>query len=166
MNEPAASPASGYRRFSSMREYEELIDQLIPRAQATIRVFDRMLSAGYNSPQRYDLLSAFLKASRSRRLFIVVHDAGHMERDCPRLVRLAVRRSYAVTIHQTTSAAKQASDAFVIIDSQHYLHRFHQDHMFAAIGTDDDDGAQQLSDRFDEIWQASSPARIGATTAF
>jgi len=166
MSERAALPDSSYRRFESLHEYEELIDELIPRAQATIRVFDRDLSKQYNSPRRCDLIAAFLKVSRSHRLFIVVHDARDMERDCPRLARLAVQHSYAVKINQTLSAAKQASDAFVVIDGQHYLHRFHQDHMRAAVAMDDSNAAQLLCERFEEIWEASAPAKIRTTTGF
>ena len=51
-----------------MREYEALIDQLIPQTQRTIRIFDRSLSRAYNSPQRFEALRQFLLASRANRL--------------------------------------------------------------------------------------------------
>lgn len=166
MSELAPLPEFSYRRFESLREYEELTDALVPQAQTVIRVFDRTLSRHYNSSQRCDLLAAFLKADPLRRLFIVVHEARHIERDCPRLVRLAIQHSYAIKIHETLSSAKNAADAFVIIDSLHYLHRFHQDHMRAAVGTNDSNGAQLLLDRFEEIREASSPAKIGTMSGF
>ena len=84
----------------------------------------------------------------------------------PRLVRLAIQHSYAVKNNQTLSAAKPASDAFVIIDGEHYLHRFHHDHMRAAIGMNDSNGAQVLADRFEEIWEASAPAKLGTASGF
>ena len=45
-------PYAEYRRFEGIREYEELIDGLIPQTQRVIRVFDRTLSLAWNSPQR------------------------------------------------------------------------------------------------------------------
>jgi hypothetical protein len=166
MSERAPLTDASYRRFESLHEYEGLIDEFIVRAETVIRVFDRALSTQYNSSRRCDLLSAFLKASPSNRLLIVVHDARYMDRDSPRLVRLAIQHSHAVKIRQTLSAAKQASDAFVIIDTLHYLRRFHQDHMRAGVGTHDGIGAQPLVERFEEIWAASSPAKIGTRTGF
>lgn len=166
MNELAPLPQSSYRRFESFREYEELTDALIPQARSTIRVFDNALSLYYNSSQRCDALAMFLKADSLNRLFVVVHEAQRIERDCPRLVRLATQHSYAVKIHQTFSTAKSAADAFVIIDAAHYLHRFHRDHMRAAASMNDSNRAQHLLDRFEELREASRPAKIGTMAGF
>ena len=43
-------PHARYRRFQGMREYEAVIDELIPQTQSRIRIFDRSLSRAYNSP--------------------------------------------------------------------------------------------------------------------
>ena len=54
--------------------------------------------------------------------------------------------------------AQSIPDAFAIFDASHYLHRFHHDHMRFARGRDEIAGAQALLDRFDELWDASTPA--------
>jgi len=151
-------PHSQYRRFESMREYEAVIDDLIPRTQGVIRVFDRSLSRAYNSPQRCEALHQFLLASRSNRIMIVLHEVDALERSCPRLIQLLRHFNHAMSIRQTLRAAKHLYDAFVIFDASHYVHRFHFDHLRAAQGTDDVIGAEQLLDRFTEIWEASAPA--------
>ena len=157
-------PNAQYRRFEGMREYEELIDQLIPSTQRVIRIFDRTLSRAYNTGTRFEALRQFLLASRSNRLLIVVHDAGVIERDCARMIELLRQFSSAVKIHETLRPAKHVYDPFVVFDASHYVHRFHYDHLRAAHGANDVVGAQQLLDRYEEIWEASAPAVSANTT--
>ncbi len=157
-------PNAQYRRFESMREYEAIIDATIPRTERFIRVFDRELARTWNSSVRHDALRRFLLANRANRLLIAVHQAGTLERDCPRVMALLQQFSHAVKIHVTLRAARQIYDPFVIFDGNHYVHRFHYDHLRAAQGTDDVNGTQVLLDRFAEIWEASAPAASAGTT--
>lgn len=151
-------PNADYRRFEGMREYEAVIDDLIPQTQRIIRIFDKSLSRNYNSPRRCELLRQFLLAARVNRLLIVLHEASKLERDCPRIMELLQHFSHAVSIRETLRPAKHVYDPFVIFDASHYVHRFHHDHLRAAQGTNDVVGAQQLIDRFGEIWEVSAPA--------
>jgi hypothetical protein len=157
-------PNAEYRRFEGVREYEKLIDRLIAQTQRTIRVFDRTLSSTWNSPQRYEALRQFLLTNRVNRLFIVVHDVEPIERECPRLVDLVQQFSATVRIHETLSPAKHVYDPFVVFDSSHYLHRFHYRYLRAAHGANDVIGAQQLLDRYAEIWEASAHAVSAGTS--
>ena len=157
-------PNAEYRRFEGMREYEAIVDALIPQTQRAIRIFDRTLSRGYNSSTRFEALRQFLLAGRANRLTIVLHDALALERECPRMIDLVRQFSTAVKIHETLDAAKHVYDPFVIFDASHYLHRFHYNHLRAAQGTNDVVGAQQLLDRFNEIFEASAPAVSAHTT--
>ena len=157
-------PNAQYRRFEGMREYEAVIDTLIPQTQRLIRIFDKSLSRAYNAIARYELLRQFLLASRANNLMIVVHDAEPLERDCPRMIELVRQFSTTVKIHETLKSAKEIYDPFVIFDASHYVHRFHYNYLRAAQGTNDVNGAQQLLDRFAEIWEASAPAVSSATT--
>lgn len=157
-------PNAAYRRFESAREYETLIDRMIPDAQRAIRVFDRALAREWNSAQRCELLRRFLLADRVNRLLIVVHDAEPIARECPRLADLVRQFSPAVRIHETLSLAKHVYDPFVVFDASHYLHRFHYRYLRAAQGTHDIVGAQQLLDRFSEIWEASVHAVTAGTS--
>ena len=157
-------PNAEYRRFEGLREYEEVIDALIPPTQRYIRVFDRTLSRGWTSPQRYEALRQFLLANRQNRLLVVVHDAEPIERECPRMVELVRQFSASVRIHETLSLAKHVYDPFVVFDASHYVHRFHYKYLRAAQGTNDVIGAQQLIDRFSEIWDASAHAVTAGTS--
>ena len=157
-------PNAEYRRFEGMVEYEAVIDGLIPQTLRTIRVFDRSLSRAWSSSQRYETLRQFLLANRANRLLVVVHDAEPIERECPRMVDLVRQFSAAVRIHETLSPAKHVYDPFAVFDSSHYVHRFHYQYLRAAQGTNDVIGAQQLLDRFSEIWEASIHAVSAGTS--
>ena len=157
-------PNAEYRRFEGMREYEVLIDSLIPQTQRMIRIFDKSLSRAYNSTARFESLRQFLLAGPSNRLLIVLHETTVLERDCPRMIELLRQFSTAVKINETLKAAKHVYDPFVIFDATHYLHRFHYQHLRAAQGSNDVVGAQLLLDRYGEIWEASAPAVSANTT--
>ena len=75
-----------------------------------------------------------------------------------KVVKLLQQFSHAVSIRETLRPAKLVYDPFVVFDASHYLHRFHYEHLRAAQGTNDVLGAQQLIDRFSEIWEACGPA--------
>jgi hypothetical protein len=157
-------PNAEYRRFEGMREYEALVDTLIPQTQRTIRIFDKSLSRAYNSTARFESLRQFLLAAPSSRLMIVLHETAALDRDCPRMIELLRQFSTAVKINETLKPARHVYDPFVIFDATHYVHRFHYRHLRAAQGSNDVLGAQQLLDRYGEIWEASAPAVSANTT--
>ena len=158
-------PNAEYRRFESFREYDEIVDRMIPLTQSIIRVFDKTFDkksdktagSAWNSTARIELLRHFLLANRANRLLILLHDIRPLATECPRLVALAQHFTHACVIRETLRAAKQAADPFVIFDGSHYVHRFHYDHMRAAQGTHDPAGTQQLIERFSEILDCSGP---------
>ncbi len=154
-------PSAEYRRFESNREYEACIDRLIPLTQSVIRVFDKTLGRPWNSVGRIQLLQQFLLASRLNRIHIVLHDTRSLPAACPRLLTFAQQFSHALQLRETLQGAKQVYDPFVIFDGNHYVHRFHHDHMRAAEGTHDNNGALQLIQRFDEI-QACAGSPLAA----
>ena len=157
-------PNAEYRRFEGMREYEALIDGMIPQTERAIRVFDQTLALPWNSPERFESLRRFLLVNRANRLLIVVHNAEPIERERPRMVELVRQFGTAVRIHQTQVAAKHVYDPFVVFDANHYLHRFHFRFLRAAQGSNDLIGARELLDRFAEIWDASTLAVSAGTS--
>jgi hypothetical protein len=135
-----------------------MFDELVPRAQRLIRVFDRSLSPRYNTSSRCQLFRDFLRADPLNRLLIVLHDADNIVRVAPRFVTLLQQFSHAVKLRVTPRSARHIYDAFAIFDASHYLHRFHHDQMRFARGRDELAGAQALLDRFEELWDASTPS--------
>ena len=66
--------------------------------------------------------------------------------------------SHVAKVRQTPRWARHVYDPFVIFDASHYLHRFHYERMRYARGLNELTGAQQLLDRYGELWDASKPA--------
>jgi hypothetical protein len=148
--------------LTGVAEQAAAIDELIPMAHHHIRVFDQDLSqTGWNSASRAERLAAFLREVRGRRLDIIVHDTRYLERACPRMVSLLRTFSYAMAVLKTGEEAKVATDPLVIVDTAHYLHRFHFDQPRATLGIMQPEQTQPLANRFDEIWATGEPGISG-----
>ena len=161
---PPSLPHAQYERFESLREYDAMFDELVPKTQRVIRVFDKALPLSYNAQSRCELLTQFLRADPLNRLFIVLHETENLERNCPRFVTLLLRFAHVAKVRQMPRSARHIYDPFVVFDASHYLHRFHYDHMRFARGTNDVDGAQQLLERYNEMWEVSKPSPIASVT--
>jgi hypothetical protein len=162
--EAAPAIAPRFETLATIAEQVAALDQLIGLARRSIRVFDVDLSTmGWNSPQRSDALTRFLRASRQAKLDIVVHDTRYIESRCARLLRLQRIFGEAVTIHRSGSIARGAMDPLVIVDGIHFLHRFHADEPRAALGIAQPQAARPLVERFNEIWASSESGVTGTT---
>ena len=151
------------RKLEGNAEYDAAIDTLLARPGRKLRIFERRLGKGYLSAHRYDLLRHFLLAGRGHVIQIVVHDATTLQADCPRIVPLLRQFSHALSIHETEPQAKRVYDPFGVIDERDYVHRFHYDHGRGLLGLDDPQGALVFVQRFEEIWEASTPAAAATT---
>ena len=164
MASDTALPDAQYRRFESFKEYEALFDTLIPQTQSAIRVFDRVLPPAWNAPSRTALLRQFLRQNPANRLYVILHDASTIDRDLPRVAELNRDFGHAFKMRQTPRMAQHLYDPYIVFDASHYLHRFHQAHMRAAVGTHDVEGARQLLDRHLELWEVSIPVSFASPT--
>ncbi len=154
----ADAPAPRVAELSTIADQTAAIDELIALARHHIQVFDQDLSqTGWNSAARMDALAAFLRGVRGRRLDIIVHDTRYLESACPRLRKLLEAYGHAMAIQQTGDEGKVATDALLIVDGQHYLHRFHFEQPRASLGILQPDQAQPLVTRFGEIWATGTP---------
>lgn len=164
MTDNTQTPANSLLKIDSKPAYEEAVNTVIGNARTIVRIFDYNLEdGGYNSLRRFELLQAFLLASRNNRLYIVLHDVDYLTRFCPRMLALQRQFSHAISIHQITPEAKNVYDPFVLADQTHYVHRFHFDDFRASLALNDRQGAQALLNRFTEIWETSTPAVFAST---
>ena len=160
---PDKPPEPRSVELMTVAEQVAAIDELIALARQRIRVFDQDLSqTGWNQAARIDRLGAFLGGMRGRRLDIIVHDTTYLETSCPRMLNLLRTYCHAMTIYRTGTEARLATDPLLIIDDQHYLHRFHFAQPRAAMGIAQPDQTQPLANRFEEIWATGEPG-INAT---
>jgi len=110
-----------------------------------------------------ELMEAFLAASRTRRLYMVVHQTEHITRHCPRMLALLARFAHAIQINRTHEEIRSLQDSFLVLDSQHYVRRPAAAFYRGAIGLGDETEAQAMRHRFMEIWEASFPG-VAPTT--
>jgi hypothetical protein len=75
-----------YERFETKRGFQAAVDRLLEQPGRELRVFDPDGAAlRLNDATRVQRLERFLLASRTRRLYLVVHSTDHITRQCPRL---------------------------------------------------------------------------------
>ena len=154
-----------YQRFDSAEGFQAAVERLLGQPGRELRVFDPDGAAlRLNDSSRVGALERFLAASRTRRLYLVLHDTDHLTRHCPRMLGLLARYSHAIQIHRTHEHIREIQDAFLVLDSQHYVRRPVASFYRGAIGLGDEPEALAMRSRFMEIWEASFPG-VAATTA-
>jgi hypothetical protein len=153
-----------YERFDSNAGFQAAIDRLLEQPGRELRIFDPDLAAlRVNESGRIERLERFLQASRTRRLYVAVHNPEHITRQCPRMMSLVARFSHAIQIHRTHDEIRELQDAFLVLDSMHYVRRPVAQFFRGAIGLGDETEGLAMRGRFMEIWAASYPAVSGTT---
>jgi hypothetical protein len=153
-----------YERFDTNQGFQAAVERLMQQPGRELRLFDPDGAAlRLNDPQRIEGLERFLLASRTRRLYLVVHNTEHLTRQCPRLLTLLRRFSHAMQINRTHEEIREVQDAFLLLDAMHYVRRPMASLFRGAMGLGDENEGQALRGRFGEIWAASYPA-VSSTT--
>jgi hypothetical protein len=153
-----------YERFDTSEGFQAAVDRLLEQPGRELRIFDPDGAAlRLNDSGRVGRLERFLQASRTRRLYLALHDTNHVQRHCPRMMALLARYSHAIQINRTQEEIRELQDAFMVLDSVHYLRRPVAAFFRGSIGLADDEEALAMRSRFNEIWTASYPA-VSSTT--
>ena len=157
-------PESEYERFEAEPDFQKSVDRLLAQPGRELRLFDPDLKAlRLNSPARIAQLDSFLRGSRTRKIYVVVHNIDHLTRHCPRMLGLLKLFNHAIQINRTHEEISKLQDAFMVLDAQHYLRRPIAEHLRGAIGLNDETEALAMRSRFQEIWSASYPG-VASTT--
>ncbi|MFN2643705.1 MAG: hypothetical protein ABR570_01850 [Burkholderiales bacterium] len=149
---------ASYERFDSASGFQAAVDRVLGQPGRELRIFDPDGAAlRLNDSSRITNLERFLAASRTRRIYMVVHDTDHLTRYCPRLIGLLGRYAHAMQVNRTHEHLRELQDAFLVLDSQHYVRRPQSSFYRGAIGLGDETEALEMRSRFMEIWEASFP---------
>jgi hypothetical protein len=153
-----------YERFDSNAAFQAAVDRLLEQPGRELRIFDPDGAAlRLNDPGRIERIERFLQASRTRRIYFVLHDVDHVQRQCPRMMYLLARYSHAIQINRTQEEIRELQDAFMVLDSAHYVRRPVAAFFRGGMGLADENEALAMRGRFMEIWAASFPA-VSSTT--
>jgi len=160
----AEAPQAEYLQFETEADYQRAADRLLAAPGRELRIFDPDLSSlKLNAPPRVEQLRQFLAASRTRRIYIAVHDPGHLTRECPRMMALLARFAHAIQVNCTYEEIRSIQDSFLVIDQDHYVRRPVAQLYRGALGLHDETEALAMRGRFMEIWSASFPG-VSAST--
>jgi hypothetical protein len=155
---------TAYERFDTQAGFQAAVERLIAQPGRELRIFDPDLaSLRLNDPVRVEQLARFLQASRTRRIYMVVHNPDHVTRQCPRMMGLLARFAHAIQVHRTHEEIRELQDAFLVLDAMHFVRRPVAQFFRGAMGLGDQTEGLAMRGRFMEIWAASYPA-VSATT--
>ena len=158
------APKTEYVQFDTAADFQQAVDRLLAAPGRELRIFDPDLVAlRFNTAQRVELLRQFLAASRTRRLYVAVHDPEHVTRQCPRMMALLARYAHAIQVNCTHEEIRGIQDSFLVLDQAHYLRRPVALQFRGALGLHDETEALAMRGRFTEIWSASFPG-VSAST--
>jgi hypothetical protein len=153
---------TSYERFDERAGFQAAVERLLQQPGRELRVFDPDGAALLlNDAARIQQLERFLLASRVRRLFLVVHDTDHLTRQCPRMMTLLRRFAHAIQVNRTDESIRELQDAFLVLDSLHYVRRPVANLFRGAMALGDENEGLAMRGRFGEIWAASFPAVSG-----
>jgi hypothetical protein len=159
-----AQPQTEYLQFDGEAEFRRAVDRLLEAPGRELRIFDPDLQAlRLNEAARVEQLRQFLAASRTRRLFIAVHETDPLTRYCPRMMALLARYAHAIQVNRTHEEIRNIQDSFLVLDQAHYVRRPVAQFFRGALGLHDDAEALAMRGRFQEIWAASFPGASSAT---
>ena len=159
-----AAPRAEYLQFDTEAEFQTSVDRLLAAPGRELRIFDPDLSAlRLTTLERVGQLRAFLAASRTRRIYIAVHDPDHLSKYCPRMMALLARYAHAIQVNRTHEEIRNLQDSFLVLDQSHYLRRPVAQLFRGALGLNDETEALSMRARFTEIWSSSFPGLASTT---
>ena len=161
----AADSPQEYVRFDYEADFQAAVDRLLEQPGHELRVFDpNLVALKLNSAARVEKLRTFLATSRTRRLYIVLHDPEHLTRYCARMMNLLALYNHAIRINRTSEEIRELQDSFMVLDKNHYVRRPVARFFRGAAGINDETQALVMRARFQEIWDSSFPAVSSTTT--
>jgi hypothetical protein len=155
---------TSYERFDDRAGFQAAVERLLEQPGRELRIFDPDGAALLlNDAARIARFERFLLASRTRRLYMVLHDPDHVARQCPRMLTLLRRFAHAIQINRTDETIRELQDAFLVLDSLHFVRRPVAHFFRGAMALGDENEALAMRGRFMEIWAASYPAVTSTT---
>jgi deoxyribodipyrimidine photolyase len=147
-----------YTLITLEADYREACDTVIARAEHEIMIFDRDLAAPrLDDKARIDRLASFLSAEGLHRMRIVLHAPETLRANSPRLMQLFTRFSHLIEIRQSPDNLRHLADTHILADDNHAIRRFQFDQPRCALHLDDPLAVRPWRQRFDELWEQSTP---------
>ena len=149
--------------FGSRTEFTLQVQACMARARHTLDLFDPDFALFALGTLDVDnVLRRFLR--NGGRLRLAMHRTTHLERACPRFLRLLRDFGHQVECRVTSRALRQLTDSFCVGDDVDIVRRFHSDHGRGEAAFGVPGAADVARERFAGMWEESSPALHPTTT--
>jgi hypothetical protein len=149
--------------FNSRTEFALQVQSCLARAKRTLDLFDPDFALFALGSLEVDaILRAFLRDGG--RLRLAMHRTTHLERDCPRFIRLLRDFGHLVECRLTSRGLRQLTDSFCIGDGVDVVRRFHSDHARGEASFGVAGAADVCKERFAGVWDEATPALHPTTT--
>lgn len=143
-------------RFDSRAAFAAQVRAVMNRSHLTLQLFDPDFSVWPLGQADVDAsLRAFLGGGGA--IALALHRPGHIERECPRFMRLLRDFGHRIECRATPPGLQQLTDSFIIGDGVHIARRFHSDHMRGEARFDDPPAVEISAERFAALWLESRP---------
>ena len=147
----------GESRFDTYEAYRQAVAMVVALAQRELLIFDPDLKeTGLESHAGAESLSPLLAVSRGLQLRIVLHDSDHLERHCPRLIKLLQNYGHVASLRRSPENLRNLTDCFVVADGRHAVIRFHADHARGKLLIAQDQQVGNWQRRFGELWEMAT----------
>ncbi|MEN3277933.1 MAG: hypothetical protein V7631_3723 [Massilia sp.] len=155
--------APAFTRFDTRGELQARWLALLAHARRQLDLFDPDFAVfPLGAPEVEATLRAFLRGGGVLRL--ALHDTAHVERRCPRFLRLLRDYSHLAECRQTPRSLRHLTDSFALADDLHLVRRFHNDHLRGEAAFDAPTVAELPSLRFGALWEESHSALAPTVT--
>jgi hypothetical protein len=151
------------QQFSTRAECEAQFRACVARAGATLQMFDPDFASFPLGASDVDAaLRRFLAGGGT--LQVAMHTSNHIERHCPRFLRLLRDYGHRAECRITSPALHQLTDSSCIADGVHIVRRYHSDHLRGEAAFDAPAATEVPRERFAAIWAESRPGLFPTTT--
>ncbi|MDR0715839.1 MAG: hypothetical protein LBF50_00265 [Azoarcus sp.] len=154
------------RPLDTWSDYRDAVAGLLADTQTHFVVFDPDLAeTGLESPQCAASLAALVRrASPGDAIRFLLRDPSHLERDCPRLMRILADFSHRFTVRvlRPEQIERVPESAFVIADGDNVVLRFHHAFPRGRVSRGDSPAAAELLALFETFWLEAEQGPTGA----
>lgn len=150
--------------FDTYAAYHGHVLDLLQRARRSLLVFDPDLAqTGFESAAGIEALDALAcAAAREDSIRILLATPQHVERHCPRLLRLVERHGQRMRIRILADAAAPPDACFIVGDGETLVARFHRDRARGKHIHGPSAEASRYTAQFETMWIAARSGPTGA----
>ncbi len=137
----------------------------LPRCETLMLIDKDFINWPLGDKTFCELLEQFLRQFSYRRLELLAHDFGHLEKQLPRFHALLRLFAHAIQCRHTSEEYRQLPDRYLITNAGHLVRITHPQYLRGETlypsNIDDLKANQVWLSRFRQLYDAAEPIRLG-----